>query len=139
MMLLRTDLTPLAWRASVSARLFSSADLAKPLSCTIPSSVSTPIAVAATVESLAWAALTAVVIAASLVYSFTDSSPRMTEQALTLNGARLTGRASGALWWAEERLLCVADLHLGKSERIARRGGALLPPYETAETLDRDA
>lgn len=61
----------------------------------------------------------------------------MTEQALTLNGARLTGRASGALWWGRERLLCVADLHLGKSERIARRGGALLPPYETAETLDR--
>jgi DNA ligase-associated metallophosphoesterase len=44
---------------------------------------------------------------------------------------------SGALWWPAERALLVADLHLGKSERMARRGGALLPPYETAETLDR--
>lgn len=60
-----------------------------------------------------------------------------TAQELTLAGARLEARASGALWWAAERLLCVADLHLGKSERLARRGGALLPPYETAETLDR--
>lgn len=33
--------------------------------------------------------------------------------------------------------MCVSDLHLGKSERIARRGGALLPPYDTVETLDR--
>jgi len=29
------------------------------------------------------------------------------------------------------------DLHLGKTERIARRGGAALPPYETQDTLDR--
>ena len=61
----------------------------------------------------------------------------MVEQPVTLAGARLAARASGALWWPDERLLCVADLHLGKSERLARRGGALLPPYETAETLDR--
>jgi hypothetical protein len=61
----------------------------------------------------------------------------MTEQPIVLAGAALTARASGALWWPAERLLCVADLHLGKSERLARRGGALLPPYETAETLDR--
>lgn len=61
----------------------------------------------------------------------------MTGPELTLNGARLAARASGALWWEAERLLCVADLHLGRSERLARRGGALLPPYETAETLDR--
>ncbi|MCV6586925.1 MAG: ligase-associated DNA damage response endonuclease PdeM [Marinibacterium sp.] len=44
---------------------------------------------------------------------------------------------SGALWWPDAGLLCVSDLHLGKSERIARRGGALIPPYETTETLDR--
>lgn len=46
----------------------------------------------------------------------------------TLAGTALTALPSGALWWAEENLLCVSDLHLGKSERIARRGGPLLPP-----------
>lgn len=49
----------------------------------------------------------------------------------------LTARPSGALFWAEARVLIVSDLHLGKSERIARRGGALLPPYDTVETLTR--
>lgn len=57
--------------------------------------------------------------------------------AFDLSGARLTALASGALWWAEERLLAVSDLHLGRSERIARRGGMLLPPYEVADTLAR--
>lgn len=54
-----------------------------------------------------------------------------------LNGADLVALPSGALWWADRRLLCVSDLHLGKSERIARRGGTLLPPYDTRETLIR--
>ncbi len=45
--------------------------------------------------------------------------------------------ASGALWQAPARLLCVSDLHLGKSERIARRSGGLLPPYEVQDTLER--
>jgi DNA ligase-associated metallophosphoesterase len=61
----------------------------------------------------------------------------LTSQDFQLAGAALSAQASGALWWAAERLLCVADLHLGRSERLARRGGTLLPPYETAETLDR--
>jgi DNA ligase-associated metallophosphoesterase len=61
----------------------------------------------------------------------------MADPGIELAGALLTARASGALWWEAERLLCVADLHLCRSERLARRGGALLPPYETAETLDR--
>lgn len=55
----------------------------------------------------------------------------------TLRGARLTALGSGALWWAQQHLLCVSDLHLGKSERMARRGGATLPPYETRDTLTR--
>lgn len=56
---------------------------------------------------------------------------------ILLNGATLTALPSGALWWRDEALLCVSDLHLGKSERLARCGGSTLPPYETRDTLDR--
>jgi len=52
-------------------------------------------------------------------------------------GASLTLVPSGALWWAGARLLVVSDLHFGKSERMARRGGAILPPYEVRDTLAR--
>lgn len=54
-----------------------------------------------------------------------------------LAGAALTLLGSGALWWEDRRMLVVSDLHLGKSGRIARLGGGLLPPYETVETLTR--
>lgn len=54
-----------------------------------------------------------------------------------LGPADLTALPSGALHWPAERLLCVSDLHFGKSERLARRGGTLLPPYETRATLLR--
>ncbi|TDL76330.1 ligase-associated DNA damage response endonuclease PdeM [Palleronia sediminis] len=52
-------------------------------------------------------------------------------------GERLTARGTGALWWAARRCLVVADLHLGKAERFARKGRAQLPPYEIADTLAR--
>jgi DNA ligase-associated metallophosphoesterase len=55
----------------------------------------------------------------------------------TLSGEPLLALPSGALFQPSARLLCVSDLHLGKSDRIARRGGTLLPPYETRATLDR--
>ena len=55
----------------------------------------------------------------------------------TLHGTCLTALPSGALWWAEERLICVSDLHLGKAERHARRTGAMIPPYEIRDTLLR--
>ena len=51
--------------------------------------------------------------------------------------AALTALPSGALYWADQGVLVVSDLHLGKSERIARRSGVLLPPYEVTETLSR--
>lgn len=54
-----------------------------------------------------------------------------------LAGARLTALPSGALHWHDEGCLVVSDLHLGRSERYARRAGALLPPYEVEETLTR--
>lgn len=55
----------------------------------------------------------------------------------TFGGASLIARPSGALFWPERGLLIVSDLHFGKSARLARRGGALIPPYETRATLDR--
>lgn len=56
---------------------------------------------------------------------------------IILAGARLMAMGSGALVWPDEHLVCLSDLHLGKSDRIARRGGTMLPPYETRDTLAR--
>lgn len=56
---------------------------------------------------------------------------------LSLAGCTLTALGSGALWWQDQRLLVVSDLHLGKTERVLRRGGPALPPYETRDTLLR--
>ncbi len=61
----------------------------------------------------------------------------MTGYDITFAGARLRARSSGALWWERHRALILADLHLGKSARMARRGGALLPPFDTRDTLAR--
>jgi DNA ligase-associated metallophosphoesterase len=61
----------------------------------------------------------------------------MNAYTFSLADAALIALPSGGLHWPAENLLCVSDLHLGKSERLARRGGTLLPPYETRETLTR--
>ncbi|KUP92366.1 ligase-associated DNA damage response endonuclease PdeM [Tritonibacter horizontis] len=52
-------------------------------------------------------------------------------------GERLSLLGARALWWAAQSTLVVSDLHLGKSERVARCTGVSLPPYETRDTLDR--
>ena len=54
---------------------------------------------------------------------------------LFFHGETLHLMPSGALHWPARQLLAVSDLHFGKSERLARRGGSLLPPYETRATL----
>jgi uncharacterized protein len=51
-------------------------------------------------------------------------------------GTALFADPDGALYWADEKLLVVADLHLEKGSAFARRG-VLLPPYDTASTLSR--
>ncbi len=51
-------------------------------------------------------------------------------------GASLVADVAGALYWPQERLLAVADLHLEKGSSFAARG-SLLPPYDTADTLAR--
>ncbi|OCK61611.1 ligase-associated DNA damage response endonuclease PdeM [Bradyrhizobium sp. LMTR 3] len=52
--------------------------------------------------------------------------------------ADVTFRADlfGALFWQEQRLLVVSDLHLEKGSSFAARG-VLLPPYDTVATLSR--
>ena len=55
---------------------------------------------------------------------------------LEIAGVQFTADASGALFWDDERLLVVSDLHLEKGSSFATRG-ILLPPYDTAATLAR--
>jgi DNA ligase-associated metallophosphoesterase len=55
---------------------------------------------------------------------------------LRVAGVDLRADCAGALYWPEEGLLVVADLHLEKGSSFARRG-MLLPPYDTTETLAR--
>lgn len=55
---------------------------------------------------------------------------------LVLAGHRLLLDPAGVLFWPDERLMVVADLHLEKGAAFARRG-VMLPPHDTLETLDR--
>jgi DNA ligase-associated metallophosphoesterase len=55
---------------------------------------------------------------------------------MELAGVMLLADLSGALFWDEQSLLVVSDLHLEKGSSFAARG-VLLPPYDTAATLSR--
>ena len=54
-----------------------------------------------------------------------------------ISGHLFMATGTQALYWPTRKLVAVSDLHLGKSERIARRSGQFFPPYETRDTLDR--
>jgi uncharacterized protein len=56
--------------------------------------------------------------------------------AFDIAGVTLLADFSGALFWQEQSLLVVSDLHLEKGSSFAARG-VLLPPYDTAATLSR--
>jgi DNA ligase-associated metallophosphoesterase len=58
------------------------------------------------------------------------------EHVVALCDVALVADCAGALYWPEEALLVVADLHLEKGSSFAARG-VLLPPYDTAATLAR--
>ena len=61
----------------------------------------------------------------------------MNAYSFSLGNAIFHALGSGALHWPVERMLIVSDLHFGKPDRIARRGGTLLPPYANHDTLLR--
>jgi DNA ligase-associated metallophosphoesterase len=67
-----------------------------------------------------------------------DAESHVTARApgLDICGVTLEADCDGALYWPEEKLLVVADLHFEKGSSFARRG-MLVPPYDTAATLAR--
>ena len=60
----------------------------------------------------------------------------MTAAPIHLGGHRLLLDPLGAAVWPEAGVLAVADLHFEKGTACARRG-QLVPPWDTAATLDR--
>src|SRR5258708_3497060 len=60
----------------------------------------------------------------------------VTRSWLDVADVSLVADLSGALFWEEQRLLVVSDLHLEKGSSFAARG-VLLPPYDTVATLGR--
>ena len=58
------------------------------------------------------------------------------QAAVCVASVELMADLSGALFWEQESLLVVSDLHLEKGSSYAARG-VMLPPYDTAATLDR--
>ena len=58
----------------------------------------------------------------------------MRASTVAIAGVSLLADLSGALFWEEQSLLVVSDLHLEKGSSFAARG-VLLPPYDTVATL----
>lgn len=67
---------------------------------------------------------------------FLDDEPAARVDTVDVAGVTLVADLSGALFWEEQGLLVVSDLHLEKGSSFATRG-VLLPPYDTAATLGR--
>ena len=65
-----------------------------------------------------------------------DEPPAARVATVDVAGVTLLADLSGALFWEEESLLVVSDLHLEKGSSFATRG-VLLPPYDTVATLGR--
>ena len=66
----------------------------------------------------------------------TSDDIEMRASTVDVAGVTLHADLSGALFWSEQSLLVVSDLHLEKGSSFALRG-VLLPPYDTVATLSR--
>jgi uncharacterized protein len=71
-------------------------------------------------------------VSASLAAS--ADAPAQVSRRIDVADVAFVGDPLGALYWPEQRLLSVADLHLEMGSSYAARG-VLLPPYDTAATL----
>jgi DNA ligase-associated metallophosphoesterase len=68
--------------------------------------------------------------------SLDDESSAVGIAVMEVAGEAFVADLSGALFWEDESLLVVSDLHLEKGSSFATRG-VLLPPYDTVATLSR--
>jgi len=73
-------------------------------------------------------------VTVSALVSGDDEDMRVSK--VTVSDVTFAADLSGALFWEEQRLLVVSDLHLEKGSSFAMRG-VLLPPYDTIATLSR--
>jgi uncharacterized protein len=64
-----------------------------------------------------------------------NDAVRANANEIAVAGVALIADLAGALYWPQEQVLIVADLHLEKGSSFAARG-VLLPPYDTATTLE---
>jgi DNA ligase-associated metallophosphoesterase len=67
---------------------------------------------------------------------FSEDTRTICASTVAVAGVSLLADLSGALFWEEQGLLVVSDLHLEKGSSFAVRG-VLLPPYDTVATLSR--
>jgi DNA ligase-associated metallophosphoesterase len=65
-----------------------------------------------------------------------EDDQQMRTSKVTIADVTFVADVAGALFWKEQRLLIVSDLHLEKGSSYASRG-VLLPPYDTLATLSR--
>lgn len=75
-------------------------------------------------------------VALALRADVSPAPPREKIKILRIAGNAFVADPSGCLFWPDERLLVVADLHLEKGSAYAARR-VFLPPYDTTATLAR--
>lgn len=65
-----------------------------------------------------------------------DLQDRASHTTINVRGEAFICDWDGCLYWREQELLVVSDLHLEKGSSFARKG-IMVPPYDTGETLVR--
>jgi DNA ligase-associated metallophosphoesterase len=76
------------------------------------------------------------IIVTARAQSLHDRTSAVRIATIAVADVTLVADLSGALFWEDESLLVVSDLHLEKGSSFATRG-VLLPPYDTVATLSR--
>lgn len=72
-------------------------------------------------------------VKACVMQPATKTSPR-SPMLVQVAGIEVHLLPEGALWWSEQKMLVVSDLHFEKGSSYAARG-QMLPPYDTGATL----